>query len=667
MTEPPTKKAKLELSDVSEPLTQRDVILFQKEALFRCMNRYRSEANISQKQVKELKESQNRFLDDLAAVCGVIRSIARVLVEGGDEETQKVCKRLENCGTEEVVQEASEFAKYVVNSLTKEDKLCSVDWDRWQSLEVVNGKLDSENKQLREELESMKTFYKQQLHRYDREESVSLKRVLKIAEGPEGEKGPTAKSPDAAAGSPSGRQGTAENGGASKGSDDLAVQVEQEMHIADLKTNIGVLENTVKQLTDWKTAKEEEIVKLRQAVTTGSSQLPDGQNAHSSSNSTLASATDVSTLATKVDELNEEKRELMQINDAYMKKFQQLSAEQEVFTNRLSSEFQTAQETLKKHNSNLEKDLVRIRTARDELLSKIALLEAKKAKSEMLSDLEKALEIQQEQLRALGNREPEPSQDALMKELQDLEKAFKELSNFSNKKYSEYINQESIISKLTVEKTKADQKYFAAMRSKDSILIENKNLTKNLTKSNELIQQLKDIEKTLQSKIENLHKQLQLSQTNEKRLIDSNKVTSLKIMDLTSQLTKSKKSSNSLQQELNKLVEEKSKIELKAQDLEMKISNLQIKLTSQENKLKKLHKILVSNGGDYGALADELENFRTVVYCSLCSKNWKDTAIKTCGHVFCASCCKERLAARMRKCPTCNKAFSSNDLLVVHL
>lgn len=88
---------------------------------------------------------------------------------------------------------------------------------------------------------------------------------------------------------------------------------------------------------------------------------------------------------------------------------------------------------------------------------------------------------------------------------------------------------------------------------------------------------------------------------------------------------------------------------------------------SKENYNMNKPSSLATTNLDEDSMAEELENFRTLVYCSLCSKNWKNMAIRTCGHVFCEDCCKERLAARMRKCPTCNKPFSSNDLLMVHL
>lgn len=435
-------------------------------------------------------------------------------------------------------------------------------------------------------------------------------------------------------------------------------KMEHELQIQDLNNQIESLKQTLKDLESWKASSETEIAKLRTELASNSS---------ASEQTSRSIQNDRETLLHKLDLVTKENAELTQANDLYLSKFQQMVQDKEIFTNKLSLEFQTAQDALKKHNAMLEKDLVRIRATRDELTSRIAILESQKPKSELLADLQKVLDLQKERIEKMENKPVETTNDAVMKELQDLERAFKELTQLAHKKYSDHISQESIVSKLTVEKTKADQKYFTAMRSKDSILIENKNLSKNLHKSNELINQLKEIERTLQSKVESLNKQIHLSQSNEKRLMESSKAVSLKIMDLTSELGKTKKVVESLQGERAKHIEQDTRLESNIHSLQSQNSALKLQLSQAENKAKKLHKSLISNGGDNSIIAEELDNFRTIVYCSLCSKNWKNTAIKNCGHVFCEECCKERLAARMRKCPTCNKPFGSADLLVVHL
>ena len=98
----------------------------------------------------------------------------------------------------------------------------------------------------------------------------------------------------------------------------------------------------------------------------------------------------------------------------------------------------------------------------------------------------------------------------------------------------------------------------------------------------------------------------------------------------------------------------------------------EIELTKVEKQLKSTEDILQkykSNNTNSLLQEDEqqLEALRSIAKCSVCSKNWKDTAITVCGHVFCSKCTQERLAARLRRCPSCNKGFSANDLLAVHL
>jgi len=58
------------------------------------------------------------------------------------------------------------------------------------------------------------------------------------------------------------------------------------------------------------------------------------------------------------------------------------------------------------------------------------------------------------------------------------------------------------------QKVKADQKYFTAMKAKDTMLQENRLLKNTHQKSSEIISQLKDAEKALASKVANLEKQM---------------------------------------------------------------------------------------------------------------------------------------------------------------
>ncbi|CUS20242.1 LAQU0S01e02212g1_1 [Lachancea quebecensis] len=663
MSEEPTpKKAKLDwgLTDPSEPLTRKDVIAFQKEALFRTINKHRCREKSLEKQLEVCGQQSAEIREQYASLYAMVTALANKILDLSkeDQEAQKLCNTILEGDGKEVLALAADFTVLVEKHISEDEPSArqspgEASWNKQlHQLEAAKAELSAHNKQLRKEISAIREHYQDLIRRYDREDSDTVRRVFKLQDSlGEG------NAKDATEASPA-NQSEVTNTATGDEKEEAVSKMEHELQIQDLNDQIELLKHTLKDLESWKASSGAEIARLRTEITSINS---------ASEQTNRGIQNDREALLQKLDFTTKENAELTQANDLYLSKFQQMVQEKEIFTNKLSMEFQTAQDALKKHNAMLEKDLVRIRATRDELTSKIAIMENQKPKSEMLADLQKVLDLQKERIEKMENKSVEATNDAVMKELQDLERAFKELTQFAHKKYSDHISQESIVAKLTVEKTKADQKYFTAMRSKDSILIENKNLSKNLHKSNELINQLKEIERTLQSKVESLNKQIHLSQSNEKRLMESSKAVSLKIMDLTSELGKTKKVVETLQGERAKQIEQDARLESNIHSLQSQNSALKLQLSQAENKAKKLHKSLVSNGGDNSIIAEELDNFRTIVYCSLCSKNWKNTAIKNCGHVFCEECCKERLAARMRKCPTCNKPFGSADLLVVHL
>ncbi|SCU98477.1 LADA_0H13278g1_1 [Lachancea dasiensis] len=660
--EPATKKAKVawNLTDPTEPLARKDVIAFQKEALFRALNKHRSRAESFEKQLAQGHEDLLSLREQFARVCGALAVVAAKLSDlcRDDPAAYKLCQSIAE-GVETDVSAVGDELAVLVDKYVGRNSADSSLASHLHASEVAKKSLSTHNEQLQREVEAVRSYYESLIHSYDREDSETIKRIFKIKdEDHESESKRFKDSPESQAVQIVAKTNDEVKSEASERTD-VVTTLEHELQLKELNDQIDTLRATIEELENWKTQRENEITKLRTELAA----VPRPSHGHPADGEP-----DREELLRRLEMLTEENNALTQTNSAFLSKFQKLVQEKEVFTNKLTNEFQTAQEALKKHNDMLEKDLVRIRSTRDEMSGKLAILESQKSKSEILDDLQKVIDLQKERVIKLDNKLEEPSKDALTKELQDLERAFRELSQFAHKKYSEHLTQENIVSKLTVEKSKADQKYFAAMRSKDSILIENKNLSKNYSKSNELIAQLKDIERTLQSKVESLNKQIHFHENNEKRLLDANKSTSAKLMDLTSALGKSKRANEFLSQEKAKFIGQIAALESQNHSSQTESKALKLQLSQAHAKAAKLHKFLASSGNsDSSVLTEELENFRTIVYCSLCSKNWKNTAIKNCGHVFCDQCCKERLAARMRKCPICRTPFGAPDLLDLHM
>jgi len=74
-----------------------------------------------------------------------------------------------------------------------------------------------------------------------------------------------------------------------------------------------------------------------------------------------------------------------------------------------------------------------------------------------------------------------------------------------------------------------------------------------------------------------------------------------------------------------------------------------------------------SNVSDGVNKQEELEKYKIMVRCSVCTDRQKDTVLTTCFHVFCKSCLESNLASRHRKCPGCNIPFDRPNMRPISL
>ncbi|KAK2764876.1 E3 ubiquitin-protein ligase bre1 [Arachnomyces sp. PD_36] len=339
-----------------------------------------------------------------------------------------------------------------------------------------------------------------------------------------------------------------------------------------------------------------------------------------------------------------------------------------------------------------ESDLTRIRNARDELLADQQIRKAAEEQNspKRLQDLHaaaeariKALEGQVERLRLQTTSEDIPSNPQidelsieelrkkynsldkqltiLNSELTSMQTAYTKTSSLASSKVMDQQTFDAQIKRIGAEKSRADQKYFSVMRSKEFTDQELRDLRMKSTTSANIITQLKDSEAATRSLLTNMEKQLTetkgalTASVTQKRAAEQQATESNIVVEgLKTQVA-----------ELQKLVVAKDSSLASAtssfRQAETEIEGLKSNLSDTKKSLESWKTKSLGNS------SSEYEMLRSLALCTVCRRNFKDTAIRTCGHVFCKECVEERLTSRSRKCPNCNKSFGSSDHLHITL
>jgi E3 ubiquitin-protein ligase BRE1 len=171
------------------------------------------------------------------------------------------------------------------------------------------------------------------------------------------------------------------------------------------------------------------------------------------------------------------------------------------------------------------KDLI---SAKDD---RIAALESRLSRLEPPEDQEMIsaddlAEVSEDDLR-LRYKKLQQDFQSINQELPSIEKAYKKMKDQAQKKVLDFVALEEKVSLLIAEKSKADQKYFAARKDADTRNNEIRSLRHQNSKSSEIIAQLKDLETQNRLLLGNLEKQVaDLKQSNAALTIENKKMDS---------------------------------------------------------------------------------------------------------------------------------------------
>ncbi|RDB24923.1 E3 ubiquitin-protein ligase BRE1 [Hypsizygus marmoreus] len=269
----------------------------------------------------------------------------------------------------------------------------------------------------------------------------------------------------------------------------------------------------------------------------------------------------------------------------------------------------------------------------------------------ILADQLKLKEDEIQKLRLLDIQHTQ-AQTSLYAELDKLSAAWEALDRQVKSKVFELSGLEERLQKSGLDKAKSDNKFFAAMRDKEAIESERKNLVRNMEKQVKVVEKLVDTEKNLSSQLSALEKELSLQ-----------------------------KSINDAQaHKLEMLAGDVAQWTGRAEGEKKKVSDMRGSIVARERAVDALEKQLWKQEADFIRARKELEHKRTetasthpedkeaehlmkILKCSVCKQTFRNTVITKCMHTFCRECVDARISTRQRKCPACNVPFSQSDVL----
>ena len=120
--------------------------------------------------------------------------------------------------------------------------------------------------------------------------------------------------------------------------------------------------------------------------------------------------------------------------------------------------------------------------------------------------------------------------------------------------------------------------------------------------------------------------------------------------------------------ELEKKVKEKDREIEKERQANKRHMEQNIKFQRENELMKQKQQIapslesMPSDQKDAAMREVELQKYRSIVRCSMCSFRMKNVVLCKCMHSFCNECIKDWMANRNRKCPKCNHKFSQVDV-----
>ncbi|CAA7261702.1 unnamed protein product [Cyclocybe aegerita] len=234
----------------------------------------------------------------------------------------------------------------------------------------------------------------------------------------------------------------------------------------------------------------------------------------------------------------------------------------------------------------------------------------------------------------LQERQREENEASLFSELEKLSALWESLDRQLKSKVFDLSSLEERLTKGQHEKAKSENKYYAAMREKEAIDSERKNLQRTVEKQSKVVDRLTDVEKQLRNQVGVLEKECSALRKGLDLIKERNIILEKESPELRILLESERKHVYEMSSIWN---ERESELRSKGAELRAKEDDFirsRTALEKQVAQLKKERKLEASssNRSKSNYLNTEIENAARLVTCSTCNAGPRTTIITKCMH-----------------------------------
>ncbi|KIP08412.1 hypothetical protein PHLGIDRAFT_88220 [Phlebiopsis gigantea 11061_1 CR5-6] len=257
----------------------------------------------------------------------------------------------------------------------------------------------------------------------------------------------------------------------------------------------------------------------------------------------------------------------------------------------------------------------------------------------------------------------EQAETSMYAELERLSSAWEALERDLKSKIYDLSAMDDQLKKLSAEKAKAENKYFKAMSDKAAVEQQNLPYQRKLEKQAKVLEKLTESHRFASNRVKDLERACTTIETlyNDSR-IQQESVTNEKLQ-YRARYDDTHKQLNELNNTFEKALLD---LQHKKQDLakqEEAAVKKKVQFEKQIAKAKATANSHHSSGsGREAELQEEVDKCMSILKCSTCRQNMRNTVLTKCMHSFCKNCVNERISSRQRKCPACNLPFSQGEV-----